>query len=230
MDFSPETIRWIIQAMIILILSVAVHEFGHAIVAHKLGDGLPERQGRVTLNPLAHADPIGTLLFPLMGLLYTGGASLGFGWGRPVQINPVSLSRRFTMRRGHMLVALAGPAMNLLFGSLILIVHMVLLRAGVELRPELDRALSHAALLNFVLMFFNLIPLPPLDGSAVLSGVLPDRTARSYERFIEQNSYLALALLLAVFLIPKVQVVFAAPALWLYGHALRLFAVLFGVS
>ena len=84
MDFSPEAMRWAVQAMAVLLLSICVHEFGHAYLAHKLGDDLPERQGRLTLNPLAHADPIGTVLFPLIGILYMGAP--GFGWGKPVQV------------------------------------------------------------------------------------------------------------------------------------------------
>ena len=106
MNLSPEDIRWIIQALIILILSICVHEFGHAIVADKLGDPLPRSQGRVTLNPLAHADPIGTLLFPLMALVLT--KSLGFGWGRPVEVSPRHFTRKLSMRTGHMLVAADG--------------------------------------------------------------------------------------------------------------------------
>lgn len=119
MDLSPEQIRWIIQALIILILSICVHEFGHAIVADKLGDPLPRSQGRTTLNPAAHADPIGTLLFPLIALVATKGASLGFGWGKPVQVSPRHFTRKVSMRTGHMLVAAAGPCMNLLFGVFI---------------------------------------------------------------------------------------------------------------
>src|SRR5690606_2884805 len=117
MDFSPEQIRWIIQALIILVLSICVHEFGHAIVADKLGDPLPRSQGRTTLNPLSHADPIGTIAFPLIGLLFAGGAY--FGWGRPVLVSPHNFTRKLRMRTAHMLVAAAGPAMNILFGVFI---------------------------------------------------------------------------------------------------------------
>jgi Zn-dependent protease len=229
MDFSPDTIRLILQALIILLLSIAVHEFGHAIVAHKLGDRLPASQGRVTLNPLAHADPIGTFLFPILGLVLTGGKGYGFGWGRPVEVSPVSFSRRFSMRTGHMLVALAGPAMNLLFGTVIAIIHVVLLATGViEAKPgiSLHTALSHAVVLNYILMFFNLIPAPPLDGGAVLKGLLPARSLRSYERFEPYGPFV----LMAVIFIPGLSKIFVTPALWLHEGVYRLLMALPGVS
>jgi Zn-dependent protease len=229
MDFSPDTIRLILQALIILLLSIAVHEFGHAIVAHKLGDRLPASQGRVTLNPLAHADPIGTFLFPVIGLVLTSGASYGFGWGRPVQVSPVSFSRRFSMHTGHMLVALAGPGMNLLFGTAIAIVHAVLLATGV-MEPKagisLHMALHHAVALNFILMFFNLIPAPPLDGGAVVKGLLPRQALRSYERFEPYGPFV----LMAVIFIPGLSKIFVVPALWLHDGVYRLLMALFGVS
>jgi Zn-dependent protease len=229
MDFSPDTIRLIIQSLIILLLSIAVHEFGHAIVAHKLGDRLPASQGRVTLNPLAHADPIGTFLFPVLGLVLTGGRSLGFGWGRPVQISPVSFSRRFSMRTGHMLVALAGPGMNLLFGTIIAVIHVGLLAAGViEAGPGLGlhTALIHAVTLNFVLCFFNLIPAPPLDGSAVIKGVLSRRWVDRYEKIEPYGPFV----LMAVIFIPGLAAIFVTPAMWLQGGVYKLLTILFGLS
>ncbi|HEY8145730.1 MAG TPA: site-2 protease family protein, partial [Kofleriaceae bacterium] len=184
MDLSPEVIRWIIQALIILILSICVHEFGHAIVADKLGDPLPRSQGRVTLNPAAHADPIGTLLFPLIALVVTKGQSLGFGWGKPVEVSPRHFSRKMSMRTGHMLVAAAGPTMNLLFGMVISVVLLVLYKNGaVKTTDMMWHPLQYAVILNFMLMFFNLIPAPPLDGGAVLEGLLPTRALPTYQRF-----------------------------------------------
>src|SRR6478736_5422573 len=107
MDWSPEKIRWILIYVFVLLISVAVHEFGHALMVDLLGDDTPRRQGRVTLNPLAHADPIGTLLLPLIGGIYAaaGGGVGGFGWGKPVQWQPHRVSRKIRVATAQILVA-----------------------------------------------------------------------------------------------------------------------------
>lgn len=207
--------RLIIQSMITLILSIAVHEFGHAYVAHRLGDRLPERQGRVTLNPIAHMDPIGTLAFPLIFLIYTGGHSIGFGWGKPVQVQPVNFSRRFSMRTGHMMVAIAGPLMNIVFGVFISLVQIGLLKSGViDYSHPLNEALVRAVWLNFILFFFNLIPAPPLDGGAVVRGLIPERTVPAFDRFSVYGPFV----LMAVIFIPNAYRIFFVPAEWLLVH------------
>jgi Zn-dependent protease len=186
MDLSPESLQNVVGKFIILLLSIAVHEFGHAFVADRLGDRLPRQQGRVTLNPLAHADLIGTVALPLFALISSGGASTGFGWGKPVMTSGgAAYTRRFRMRVSSMFVSLAGPMMNLLFGTFIAIVAVILYKTDVF---KLDQFLGHNTLAsmmisavwtNYVLMFFNLLPARPLDGGAVLEGLLPDRALRS---------------------------------------------------
>jgi Zn-dependent protease len=215
MDLTGDQIQTIFEVLIILILSICVHEFGHAIVADKLGDPLPRSQGRTTLNPIAHADPIGTLLFPLIALVYSHGTSLGFGWGRPVEVSPRHFTRRMTMRTGHMLVALAGPMMNILFGVFISLVYLVLLRTGaMEPTSRAVEPLLMAVQMNFGLFFFNLIPAPPLDGGTVLEGFLPQRALPTWHKIAVYGPFV----LMAVILIPDVRRVFLAPALWL-SHA-----------
>ncbi len=213
MELSALEMRLIVQGMIILILSIAVHEFGHAIIAHKFGDRLPASQGRVTLNPLAHADPIGTLVFPLVGLAFTGGAGFGFGWGRPVQVQPVQFRfKNWSMRTLHMLVAAAGPLMNLLFGVVIAVVNLILIRTGIlEPTHALNEALRYAVLLNFILMFFNFIPAPPLDGGTVLAGMLPNRYLPTYEKLAVYGPFV----LMAVIFIPGLSRIFIEPAVFL---------------
>ncbi len=218
MDLSPEALKLVVGKLITLILSVAVHEFGHAIVADKLGDRLPRQQGRVTLNPFAHADPIGTLALPGVVLLASGGASTGFGWGRPVQTQPMAYTRRFSMRTGHMFVALAGPMMNLFFGLFLALVLFILVQTGVFTvaavltEGTLASMLGDAVRLNFVLMFFNLLPTPPLDGGAVVEGLLPTRYQRHYHEYAKYGIFLAAA----VIMIPTLSAIFMWPANQLY--------------
>src|ERR1043165_5030222 len=130
---DSQKIQWILIYVIILVASVAFHEFGHAFMAYKLGDDTPKRQGRVTLNPIAHADPIGTLLLPLVGGFYAaaGGAVGGFGWGRPVQWQPHKIRRGIKMATANILVSFAGPFMNLVLGTVIALIHVILLWRGV---------------------------------------------------------------------------------------------------
>lgn len=218
--------RWAAQAMAVLLLSICVHEFGHAYLADKLGDDLPRRQGRVTLNPIAHADPIGTLLFPLLGILYMGAP--GFGWGRPVEVNPNRFSRRFEMRHGHMFVAFAGPMMNLLFGTFLCVLHLTLLATDVlpldPMHPSW-RLFTYAVMLNFILFFFNLIPAPPLDGGAVTEGLLPRRYLPAFEKFKVYGPFI----LLAVILIPQLSRIFWWPAMKVTGHLYSGLGSLFGL-
>ena len=174
MDISPDQVRRALLALAAFIVSVSVHEFGHAFVADRLGDRLPRTQGRLTLSPLAHIDLIGTIVMPLLGALLPGGYPL-IAWGKPVQTNPRNYTSRLPRRVGHMLVSLAGPAMNLVLALGVSIAFILLGKSG-HLSPTVAGILVRYFLaLNIALMFFNLIPLPPLDGAAVLSGFLPDR-------------------------------------------------------
>lgn len=155
--------------LIAFILSVAVHEFGHAWMANRLGDPTPRLQGRLTLSPLRHADPIGTIVMPLI-MVFT--AAPLFAWGRPVQYNPAALTRRLSMRTGQMLVAIAGPAMNLLTA---LAISLVIVAAGWLGAPGrlIEALFRYLVQLNIALMIFNLLPIPPLDGGSVLAWALP---------------------------------------------------------
>lgn len=211
LKLSNEQVRNIIAGLITLVISIALHEFGHAIVADKLGDRTPRSQGRVTLNPAAHADPIGTLLFPIMAMVFSKGTSFGFGWGKPVEVMPVNFTRSLRMRTSHMLVAAAGPAMNVVLALIIGLVHAILLKTGVlTLGTALSNALWYAVVLNFILFFFNLIPAKPLDGGTVLEGFLPDSALDTYRQFSVYGPFL----IMAVILIPGMSSIFVKPALW----------------
>jgi Zn-dependent protease len=171
MDISADQVRRAIEYLIAFVLSIAVHEFGHAWMANKLGDKLPAQQGRLTLSPLAHIDPIGTLALPLLAVFVPGGFPM-LAWGKPVQTNP-SAYTRLSPRVGHMLVALMGPLMNLVLAVAISIVLIVLGRVGVMPAGIAQSVVDVFLRLNIMLLFFNLLPVPPLDGGSVLAGLLP---------------------------------------------------------
>jgi Zn-dependent protease len=193
MDLSADQVRRALLALVAFVVSVSVHEFGHALVADRLGDRLPRQQGRLTLWPVAHIDLIGTIVMPLVGALLPGGFPL-IAWGKPVQTNPRNYTDKLPRKVGHMLVSLAGPAMNLLLALVVSIVFVFLGRAG-KLPPAVAVALvRYVIALNLVLMFFNLIPLPPLDGSAVLAGLLPD-SLQSIPRTLEKYGSIAFFIL-----------------------------------
>lgn len=213
MDLSPEQIRWIFIGLFVLVVSVALHEFGHAFMAHRLGDDTPSRQGRVTLNPLAHADPIGTILLPLVGGIYgaAGGGAGGFGWGKPVQWQPNRIRRGIKMSTASILVSISGPGMNLLLATVIALTHTILVWQGVlGLRSEPSKILYFAATTNFVLMFFNLLPVPPLDGGHVAQALVPYRHRSKFDDFAKYGPFV----LLAIMLIPQFRTLFVTPALW----------------
>ena len=163
-----------------LALAVAVHEFAHAWAADRLGDPTPRLAGRLTLNPLAHLDPLGTLMLLIARI----------GWGKPVPVDPFNLRHP---RRDSALISLAGPAANLLFALLL----SLLLR----LTPSalLFLLLTPLLVLNVSLAVFNLIPIPPLDGAKIFLGLLPPRQAAEWENLFRQYATLLLFLLIVPF-------------------------------
>ena len=226
MSITPEQLRWVFIYVIVLVISVALHEFGHAIVADLLGDDTPRRQGRVTLNPLAHADPIGTLALPLIGGLLGAatGHMGGFGWGRPVQWNPARVKRKWSMTTAVILVSVAGPAMNLLLGTVIAFVHVLLVSKHVLSREsEMNTVLYFASMTNYTLFFFNLVPVPPLDGGHVAQSLTPYRHRSKFEEYLRYSPFIFLGLIM----IPQVAQVFRIPANWCTTHVYQMFVSLF---
>lgn len=140
-----------------VVLAITVHEFAHAWTAYRLGDDTPYLMGRVSLNPLAHMDPVGSLAFLL----------IGFGWGKPVQINPMRLTRQVD----ELLVALAGPFSNILLALAINLFAYLLHATGSQLIA--GDILSIAAQVSIVLAAFNILPIPPLDGSSIVAYFYP---------------------------------------------------------
>lgn len=163
-----------------MVLSLSVHEWAHAFSAKKLGDPTAEGMGRLTLNPLAHIDLMGTVIVPLIGTLSGFGY---FGWAKPVPINPVRFTRKVSMRTGMMIVAAAGPASNILQAVIGTALLSIGLHSGVLTSEALQVLLFSYIQINIVLALFNMIPVGPLDGQKVLAGFLKGETAVAFERF-----------------------------------------------
>ena len=173
---------WIVP----ILIAITFHEAAHAYAAWKLGDDTAFRLGRVTFNPLKHVDPFGTILLP--ALLFLTNAPFLFGWAKPV---PVQFGRLSHPRRDMALVAVAGPLINvtLAFVSAVLF-HLVWMFPGWA-TPWLVRTLTQSILLNLVLAVFNMIPVPPLDGSRIVQSLLPNALARPYAK-LERFGFLIL--------------------------------------
>jgi Zn-dependent protease len=228
-DFTPEQIRFILTALFVLVISVALHEFGHAFMAYKLGDDTPKRQGRVTLNPLAHADPIGTLALPVLGNMFAaaGAASGGFGWGKPVQWQPHRIKRGISMAMANILVSFAGPFMNLLLATITALVHSILLGQGVVVWGDaVSKVLTFIVGTNFILFFFNLLPVPPLDGGHIAQAFMPYRHRQAFDNYAKYGPFI----ILAVMLIPQVRQVFAVPANWCSEGVYKAFSAISGLT
>jgi Zn-dependent protease len=162
------------------IIGFTVHEFSHAWVADRLGDPTPRYQGRLTLNPMAHLDPLGTIML-IIG---------GFGWGKPVEINPVKFTRKVSMRTGDLLVSIAGPLSNLILAFIFSFV-LVAFNSSSYYSADVYPIFYNLVWINLVLFAFNLLPVPPLDGFHVLRDILPRKYDRTMDQ-IEQYGYVLL--------------------------------------
>ena len=175
-----------------VLLAITLHEFGHAWVSDKLGDPTARLLGRVSLNPIRHIDPVGTILVPLM-LLMIGGFI--FGWAKPVPVDGRNLA---SPRRDHALIAVAGPLANLAMALGWVGIHLLaanLIASGQTWAGLPLVAMARAGIvINVALCVLNLLPLPPLDGSALVAWVLPERLARAYEQVAPFGLFILLGL------------------------------------
>lgn len=182
-----------------IIIGITFHEFAHAITAYKLGDDTPKNQGRLSLNPIDHLDLVGFILMIVAR----------FGWGKPVQTNPRNYTRKISMDKGEAIVAIAGPIMNFLIAGILYLIYFLILKntgVGILVSAGGGIAIFKSALYilqlillftvntNIVLGIFNLIPLPPLDGSKILKAFLPSKAKMWYINH-EQILYLVFLIL-----------------------------------
>lgn len=180
--------EWL-ETMVVLIVAITIHEFAHALAADRAGDPTPRSQGRLTLNPADHLDPLGTVLMALSSAI-----GFGVGWGKPVQYNPYNLKRP---RWDQVRIAIWGPISNifqaLLFAGLLRLDDKTQWLGGNDTAVDLLRL---AVYVNITLAVFNMIPIPPLDGSKIFSGVLSRDNAQRYDRFAAQWGFLLFAVLI----------------------------------
>jgi len=225
---QPSSFVIAIFEFVLLIFSLSVHECAHAWMASRLGDQTARLQGRVTLNPMYHVDPIGTLLFPalmIFGPLFSGGAMGGFliGWAKPTPV----ITRNFRkIVRDDALVTLAGPVSNLLLalagfvGLAVIIVSQGRLPEGESMATNvqaLGLLCQLAIQVNLALFFFNLLPIPPLDGSRIVRNMLPYNAVQSYDRLSGWMGLLVMILvggpIVRFFMVPTMHLLYAALAL-----------------
>jgi Zn-dependent protease len=184
-------LEYIIPSFLILLLSLSFHEAAHAWTANRLGDPTARQLGRITLNPLAHIDWIGTVLFPLVAMM----SNLPLiGWAKPVPVDPRNLR---DPRRDFAIVALAGPVSNLILALAIAPLVALASGGGSLLASRGVYWMARAVELNVVLAVFNLIPVPPLDGGNVLAGVLPYSAARAFAQVRQYGFIILYALMLS---------------------------------
>ena len=195
----------LIFQIVILIFSVVVHEVAHGYAALMLGDGTAKYQGRLSLNPLKHLDPFGSVILPLL-LVFTG-AGFVVGWAKPVPFNPYNLRNQ---RWGEAIVAIAGPLSNIIIALVFGLFIRFALAAGMVLSLPLLKIIGMVVLINIVLAIFNLVPIPPLDGSKILFSIFP-RRALVVRPFFERYGFiivLVFILFLWDLLLPVVDLAF----------------------
>lgn len=186
--FSPENLRVLALVVPILILSMVLHELAHAYVANRLGDPTARMLGRLTPNPLVHIDPMGSIMFAATWIL--SGGSFLFGWAKPIPVQPRFFNHP---QRGFAIVAIAGPLANIVIAYVIALVYVWVFSYPTGLLGEV---LATAFVMNVLLAVFNMLPIPPLDGSRVLAAFMPREMAEAWGRLDQYGFMILFGLLL----------------------------------
>jgi len=194
-----------IISLFVVLFAITVHEASHGWAALKMGDPTAYQMGRITLNPIRHIDPIGTILLPLM-LVIMGAPP--FGWAKPVPVNPLNLKNP---RKDNLIISIAGPASNISVAVIAFIVLKILMNlnpslfyshgGGISnLLSPLITIVYYTIVINAILAFFNLIPIPPLDGSGVVMGLISEEAAQKYEQIRPYGFFILILLIMTGFI------------------------------
>jgi len=203
-----------------LVVAVTFHEVSHGVVANWLGDDTAYRQGRINFNPLAHIDPLGTIILP--GILLLFGAPFLFGYAKPV---PVNFARLNKPKRDMVFVAAAGPGMNILLAVASGLLNHIVPFTPIFVRAWLDANLGNSIVINVILAMFNMLPLPPLDGGRILVGLLPLPLARRVARVERWGMFILIVILFILPTLMQLNLIswlLGWPAEQLYDLILRL--------
>lgn len=204
-----------------VLVAITFHEFAHGYAAYKLGDNTAKNEGRLSLNPLDHLDPVGTLM-----LLFAG-----FGWGKPVHVNPIQYTRKISMEKGEAIVSVAGPLTNLILALVLALIYGALVKfASIEFLLSnvgniVKLVLASAISINIGLGVFNLIPLPPLDGSKIIMPFLP-YNAKQWFRSNEQIFYI---IFVAIWITGIASIIISPPINWISTGIMSLTQIIFGI-
>lgn len=215
MNAMSETLQLALILVPVLIVAIVFHEVAHGWAALSLGDPTAKEQRRLSLNPIRHVDPVGTVVLP--GFLALVGAPV-FGWAKPV---PVDANRLRNPRFGMMAVAAAGPATNFILALLGAAALGVASATGLAANPLVSQALFTFILINLFIGVFNLLPIPPFDGSHIVEGALPRRWAAGYEKLRPYGMVLFLGLIAIAWALPQLDIIgrfILPPVEWLMGH------------
>lgn len=199
MDFATLVPR-LVAAGLILLISFPVHEFSHALAAFRLGDATAKLFGRLTLNPIVHFDPAGGILLLLSSLL-----GFGVGWAKPTPVNPNNLRGG---RMSEAVVAAAGPASNLVLAALGAIPLRLLIESNADVPNFVLQTLLYFVVINVALLIFNFVPIPPLDGSKVLFGLMSPRQSYQWRPVLEQYGFFLLIFVAFLPVLPGSETIF----------------------
>ncbi|MCI8384191.1 MAG: site-2 protease family protein [Clostridia bacterium] len=218
---NPNAIFALLVSVPGVLIAITFHEFAHGYSAYKLGDNTAKNEGRLSLNPLDHLDPIGTLMLLLAG----------FGWGKPVHVNPTQYTRKISMEKGEAIVSLAGPATNIVLAFLLALIYGAMVKFSSEtfllstVGSIVLLILNSAIAINIGLGVFNLIPLPPLDGSKIIMPLLP-YNAKQWFRNNEQIFYIVFVV---IWITGIASIMIAPPIHWISTGIMTLTKMIFGI-